>query len=133
MKKLLFALPFLFLYINANAYEPTRGYEKVTESDSGKSFFIHKKSIQRKSNFVYFWMESDSVPPRYALSASHTQAYSVIDCKNRLLDDVEVTIFSHAGDVLDSYSYKFRDWTPIAPGSVNEGLYKAVCKRELSL
>ena len=40
----------------ANAWEPTPGYEKVSEGIDGTEYFLHKPSIKRKGDLVYFWV-----------------------------------------------------------------------------
>jgi hypothetical protein len=57
----------------------------------------------------------------------HLKSFNEIDCKKRLIKEIEFTDYDDQGHVLDKYTYNKSDWNGIIPGSVFEKLYQKVC------
>ncbi len=118
-------LPFV-----ANAFEPSPGYTKFTETADGIEYFLHKKSIKRNGNLVYYWNEAtieESTPMGWS---PWIRFYNVINCKTAEFDFVSYTRYGLNNQILKSRTFRTRNWYPIPPGSIAEDFYNYLCKRK---
>lgn len=114
----------------ANAWEPTPGYEKVSEGIDGTEYFLHKPSIKRKGDLVYFWVVEATPKGPSETWSPWERTYNVINCETDKADVIDTTLFGFENKIIHHKTYESRDWYLIAPGTINEAFYNIVCKQK---
>lgn len=129
MKKLLLLFALLLSFSLTYAFQPDPEYIKLTETTNGKTCYYHPKSIQKKNGLVYVWMMKNEEGDLNGVPFSKCVFHQVINCKTYESDVTHGQLINQKGETIASSTYKFRDWTPIPPGSVADAMAKIVCKK----
>jgi hypothetical protein len=68
------------------------------------------------------------LPVKYYESYSHTQILEKIDCSLEKNCVVTLTDYDNKGNILANFTFSTESWEAIVPDSVNDKLYKRICK-----
>jgi len=92
----------------ANAWEPTPGYEKVSEGIDGTEYFLHKPSIKRKGDLVYFWVVEATPKGPSETWSPWERTYNVINCETDKADVIDTTLFGFENKIIHHKTYESR-------------------------
>lgn len=128
---------FILLFVASiiMGYSLVRGedWEVIAVTKKAKYLCNTKECLQVSDNKVRVWTRTDYVkPPSETITAwdvDYSLDYWEIDCKERVKAVLEVQVYDSKGGIKNRYNYYSNpDRSGIAPGTIGEALYQAVCK-----
>jgi len=130
MKKLLILTTFLSSLIMSSVAHAK--WTKVTEGESGSTFYVDLERIKKHSGKVYFWSLDDYGTPTEYGSIS-AKSYNEVECgsfRSRTLNYKYYTGPMGSGTINSSNKTPAKDWSYPEPYSVHEHILKAVCNHK---
>jgi hypothetical protein len=105
--------------------------ETLTKLPTGIIKVWTKKEFSDKGRSEYIqWMISERLDAKHYENLSHGLSLNEVNCVSREKRIMAISHHSYDGRVLFSHTYKLQpseNWQPIAPDSIGETFYRAVC------
>jgi hypothetical protein len=126
MKNKLFLIWFFF---SINAYSNSN-WVYVIKDVPGNINFIDNKSIQKSGDSITFWVRTNFIE-RDKFGDLSTKIQNTINCRTREIIGRHYMFYddlNNTGKLTLNTGSTNEKWTPIAPDTVNWGMYTHVCK-----
>ena len=126
MKKLLSV--FIILFLSTPCFGE---WKKITKNMIGNTtFYLDFETIRKVDGYHYVWMLGDYIKPSKFGDLS-VKVYFQVDCKLfrfKILNDIYHTGPMGTGKISHVGTEPEKEWTYPSPGSVNDILFKDLCR-----